>query len=153
MARKPARDVEELVYRAQSGTPDREHRYVYGEASSATNPSYAIRPNKKAVGRKVSTFYVIVILFGFGIAIVAYINNIIAVNKLSAEINQLQAQFDKIANGNAVLKAEVNRKSGWERIGKIANEQIGLRYPAEQARIFDIDEELIDRATTISSQK
>lgn len=146
MAKMPASDVEELVHRAQGDTPTHEHRYVYGDSSATGAPRVAIRPNKKAVGRSVSTFYLIVLLFGFGIAIVAYINNIIVVNRLAAEINQMQAQHVKISNSNAVLRAEINRKSAWERIGKIANDQIGLRYVKEQPTPFDVDEDLMEQA-------
>ena len=128
MAKMLASEVEELVHRAQDDTPIREHRYVYGDSPATSAPRIAIRPNKKAIGRSVSTFYLIVLLFGFGIAIVSYINNIIVVNRLAAEINQMQVQNVKISNNNAVLRAEINRKSAWERIGKIANDQIGLRY-------------------------
>ena len=153
MAKMLASDVEELVHRAQGDTPTREHRYVYGDSPAASAPRVAIRPNKKAVGRSVSTFYLIVLLFGFGIAIVAYINNIIAVNRLAAEINQMQVQHVKISNSNAVLRAEINRKSAWERIGKIANDQIGLRYVKEQPTPFDVDEDLMEQARRKTSTK
>lgn len=149
MARKLAADIDEFVQRAQSDVDERDRRFVYGESS----PGYAIRPNKKVVGRRVSTFYLIVVLFGAGIAIVVYINNIIVVNRLSAEIDQQQLQYDKIVNANAVLKAEINRKSGWERIGKVANEQVGLRYPSEQPTMFDVDNELIERAESVSASQ
>jgi cell division protein FtsB len=146
MAKKLPADVDELVQRAESEPPTREHRYVYGDTPGAARPAYAIRPNKKAVGRKVSTFYLIVVLFSIGVAIVAYINNIIVVNRLAAEINQLQIKYDKISNTNAILSAEINRKSGWERIGRIAADQVGLRYAKEQPVSFDVDEDLMERA-------
>lgn len=146
MAKKLAEDVEELVKRAQSDVPAREHRYVYSDSSTSSRPGYAIRPNKKGVGRKVSTFYLIALLFGFGVAIVGYINNIIVVNRLLAEINQLQTQHDKISNGNAMLKAEIDGKSGRDRMGRVAVEQVGLRDPKEPPTVFDVDEELMEQA-------
>ena len=152
MAKKLASDVEELVRRAQSNVSTPEHRYVYGDSSSTSAPRFVIRPNRRVVGRKVSTFYLIVVLFGVGIAIVAYINNIITVNRLVAEISQMQTQYDKIANGNAALMAEINRKSGWERIGKIASEQVGLRYVNEQPALFDVDEDMMVAARQKSQQ-
>jgi cell division protein FtsL len=153
MGKMLASDVEDLVHRAGGDTPIREHRYVYDDYSATSPPRVAIRPNKKAIGRRVSTFYLIVLLFGFGIATVAYVSNIIAVNRLAAEINQLQAQYVKISNSNAVLRAEINRKSAWERIGKIANDQIGLRYVKEQPTLFDVDEDLMEQARTKASAK
>ena len=146
MARKLAEDVEDLVTVAQRDVPAREHRYVYSNSFMSSRPGYAIRPNKKAVGRKVSTFYLIALLFGFGVAIVGYINNIIVVNRLSAEINQLQTQYDRISNGNALLKVEIDGKSGRDRISKIAAEQVGLQDPKEQPTLFDVDEESMEKA-------
>ena len=146
MAKMLTTDVEELVHRAQDDRPLHQHRYVYGDSPSTGAPRVAIRPNKKAVGRNVSTFYLIVLLFGFGIAIVGYINNIIVVNRLAAEISQMQGQYVRISNSNAVLRAEINRKSAWERIGKIANDQIGLRYVKEQPTWFEVDEDLMEQA-------
>jgi hypothetical protein len=146
MGNKQATGVEELVRRAQSDMPTREHRYVYNESSPANTARFVARPNRKAVGRKVSTFYIIALLFGFGVAIIAYINNIIVVNRLAAEISQMQFQYDKVLNDNAVLRADINRKSGWERIGKIAGEQIGLRYVKEQPTLFGVEEDLLEKA-------
>jgi cell division protein FtsB len=146
MAKKLAEDVDELVRVAQDDVPQREHRYVYSESSTSRRSGYAIRPNKKAVGRKVSTFYLIALLFGVGVAIVGYINNIIVVNTLSSEINLLQIQYDKISNRNAMLRAEIDGKSGRDRIGKIAAEQVGLREPKEPPTAFDVDEELMQQA-------
>jgi len=154
MSKKLAPDVDELLHRAQTDISTRTHRHVYGNSTAtASNAGYAIRPNRKAVSRKVSTFYVIVVLFGFGIAIVGYINNIIVVNRLSAETDELQSQYDKISNSIAALRAEINRKSGWERIGKVASERAGLRYPKEQATPFNVDEDLMKRAKETSSAK
>lgn len=153
MAKKLSSDVAELVHRAQSDVSARENRYVYGDSSASRAPRFVVRPNKKGVDRKVSTFSIIVLLFGFGFAIVSYIGNIIAVNGLAAEVNQLQAQYDKLVNGNAVLKAEINRKSGWERIGKIAGEQVGLRYLKEQPTLFNVDDDMMEEARKRSQTK
>ena len=153
MARELAEDVEELVKKAHSDVPAREHRYVYSNSSTSGRPAYAIRPNKKAIGRKVSTFYVIALLFGCGVAIVGYINNIIVVNRLSAEINQLQTQYARISNGNAMLKAEIDGKSGRDRIGKMAAEQVGLQDPKEPPTMFDVDEESMKRLSNHSQTK
>lgn len=153
MAKKLSSDVAELVQRARSDAPTREHRYVYGDSSASSTPRFVVRPNKKVVGRKVSTFSLIVVLFGCGFVIVSYIGNAIAVNTLAADVNQLQTQLDKIVNSNAALKAEINRKSSWERIGKIANEQLGLRYLKEQPTLFDVDDEMLERAQRVSQAR
>jgi cell division protein FtsL len=150
---KKAPQIDELVRRAQAEVPSQEQRYLYTEHTPSTAPQFAVRRNKKAVGRKVSTFYLIVGLFVVGISIVAYVNNIIVINRLSAEINQMQARYDKIGNTNAVLRSEINRKSGWERIGKIAGDEVGLRYPEEQPELFDVDETLMEKARENSTAK
>lgn len=150
---RKATQVDERVRGAQAEVPLREQRYLYTEHTPSTTPQFAVRRNKKAVGRKVSTFYLIVGLFVIGISIVAYVNNIIVINRLSGEINQMQARYDKIGNTNAVLRSEINRKSGWERIGKIAGQQVGLRYPEEQPVLFDVDETLMEQAGKSSTTK
>jgi len=153
MAKKLAEDVQELVKVAQSDVPARAHRYVYSEPSASRRPGYAIRPNKKAVGRKVSTFYLITLLFGFGVAIVGYINNIIVVNRLSAETNQLQVQYDKVINVNAALKAEIDGKSERDRIVKIAVDRVGLREPKDPPTLFDVDSELMEQTRNNTQTK
>jgi hypothetical protein len=138
-------DIEELVSKARNDAPAAERRYVYSPSSAGSQPGYAVRPNKRAVGRRISTFYLIVVLFGVGVASVGYINNIIVVNRLSGEINRLQVEYDRIANVNATLKAEVDGKSGRARIVKLAGEQAGLREPKEPPRLFGVDEDAMER--------
>ena len=149
MGRKNAADVEELIERvinspvSPSEESEREKRYIFGGDVHPKAPGYAIRQNKKGIHRKASTFNILLILFGSAVAIILYIGNIIAVNQLAVEVSQLQTKLDKIENINAVLQAEINRKSGLERIGKIATEKFGLQYPKEQPIWFDVDEEKV----------
>jgi len=146
MMKKTHDGTDELLQRAREEPPEREHRYVYGGSASRPASGFAVRPNRKGMVRKVSTFYVIVALLCFGVSTVAYVNNVIVVNRLATEINQMQASYDKISNENALLRSEINRKSAWERIGKIAGEQIGLRYAKTPPTLFDVDQDLLDRA-------
>jgi cell division protein FtsL len=150
MARKLAGDLEELVGNteespsARAAQPTREARYIYGGDTHSAAAGYAMRPNKKATRRRISTFNIIVLLFGAGIAVILYISNIIAINQLAVEVNQLRSKCDKIQNTNAALRAEINRKSGRERIGMIATEQLGLKYPKEQPTWFEVDEHKLE---------
>ena len=150
MARKHPADVEELLERAGAGADhpanevEPEKRYVFRGDVQPRAPGYAIRQNKRGIRRRTSTFNIILILFGSAVAIILYIGNIITVNQLAVEVGQLQTKLEKIQNTNAVLQAEVNRKSGWERIGKIAGEQFGLKYPKEQPVWFEVDREKIE---------
>lgn len=147
MARKHPADVEELIERASTSArpllEEREKRYVFAGDVQPNAPGYAIRQNKRGIRRKISTFNIVLILFGSAVTIILYISNIIAVNQLAMEVNQLKTELDKVQNANAVLQAEVNRKSGLERIGKIASERFGLQYPKEQPVWFEVDEEKI----------
>ncbi len=123
--------------------PVRDKRYIFNGDPQAHNAGYAVRPNRKVTRRKVSTFNIILWLFGIGIAIVLYVDNIIAINRLSFEVNQLQTKYDGVVNTNATLRAEVTRKAAWERIGKNATEQLGLMFPTERPTLFDVDQEKI----------
>jgi len=147
MGKKGGGDFQTLLDRAETEPQERvdkldpERRYVYGGESPSTSSGFPLRPNRKSTRRKRSTFNIILILFACGVAIVLYINNIIVVNQLAYEVDQLQVRYGKIMNTNAGLRAEINRKSSWERIGAIATGQLGLKYPGEQPMWFDIDEE------------
>jgi cell division protein FtsL len=83
-------------------------------------------------------------LFLAAVAIVLYISNIIAVNRLAVEVNDLQQKYAAVLNGNEILRAEINRRSSLERIGKIANEQLGLQHPEQQPQVLDVDEKLLN---------
>ncbi len=107
-------------------------------------PGYAPRPNRKAIKRKRSTFQIVLVLFGCGLGIVLYIGNILQVNQTALEVGRLQTEYARLQNANALLKAEIDRKSGWERINKIANERLGLRYPTRQPVWIEVDEERLE---------
>jgi len=121
-----------------------EKRYIYSGETRQGVAGYAIRPNKRGVRRKVSTFNIILILFGAGITIVLYVSNILAVNQLAFDANKLRMKYDSIINVNGALRAEVNRKSALEQIGPVVTGELKLRYPVEQAVIFDVDRRKIE---------
>lgn len=106
-----------------------------------------LRANRKITGRRVSIFNVIVLLFVAGIAIVLYVNNILAVNQLAYEVNRLQIRVDSLTNVNTILLAQVNRKSGLEQIGRIATQELRLQYlpPGEQPVLLELDPEKLKR--------
>ena len=95
--------------------------------------------------RKISTFNVILSLFGLAVAVVFYISNIIAVSHLAAEINTLEERYHTVVNVNQLLRAELSRKSALERISRIASQELGLHHPREQPIWLEIDEELIEK--------
>jgi cell division protein FtsL len=125
-----------------SGAKDR--RLLYNSGDSGTAPR-----NKLAGGglsfrkRKSSTFNVMATLFLAAVAIVLYISNIIAVNRLVVEVGELQQKYAAVVNSNEILRAEVNRRSSLERIGRIASEQLGLQHPKQQAHMLEVDGKLM----------
>jgi cell division protein FtsB len=124
--------------------PGREQRYVYGGSSSSLPPGPGpLRKNVRGVRRRVSTFTVLLILFAFGGASVLYVSNLIAMNRLSGEVNRLRKQYDSLDNVNSFLRSEISKKSTWERISTTAVEKLGLR-PAQAPPVwFDVDWEKI----------
>ncbi len=127
--------------------PRRENRYIYnGTPPRSGETGMPPRQNRKPSRRRVSTFNTIMILFGGGILIVLYVHNIITINHLAADVGQMQARYEAVQNTNASLRAEVNRKSAWERVGKTATEQLGLTFPAEQPLKVTVDPDALARA-------
>ncbi len=119
----------------------------------ANAAGYAVRPVKRPAGRRLSTFNIVVFLFGLGLAIVLYIGNVIAVNQRAFEVNELRAKLDKINNTNISLQAEINRKSSFDRISKVAQEQLGLQFPREQPAHFTIDQDKVKEVEETGKRK
>jgi cell division protein FtsL len=133
-AMRKRRTASELT---ETATPER--RYIYTGDNRPSASGYVVRPNKRAVRARFSTFNIILLLLGFGVAIVLYVNNIITVNRLVVEIDQMQQRYSVIQNTNSSLQAEVTKKSALERIGVIASDELKMRYPPEQPAWIDID--------------
>jgi len=148
MAIREVPDVGEQAHHARPDSavvePQRERRYIFSGDPQERVAGYVVRPNKRGVRRKLSTFNVIVALFVCAAAIILYIGNVIEVNRLALEVNQLQSRHNKIMNSNEALRAEISRKSSLERIGKIATEELRMKYPNGQAIWFDIDLEKLE---------
>lgn len=130
--------------RRQQPVPDR--RYIFNGDMHTAPVGPPLRQNKRARRRRLSTFNVVLVLFGLGTAIVVYVNNILTVNQLAVDVGRLQTRCDSVNNVNAALRADVNRKSSWEHIGAIATGQLGLRHPTEQPVWFEVDEDLVKRS-------
>jgi len=119
--------------------PDREHRYIYSGTSPEVVQGGVLRPNRRATRRKVSTFNIILLLFGVGGAIVFYVNNILSINRLASEIGQLETEYQKIQGINESLRTDVSHKSTLESISPVAHDQLGLRASQTQQIWFKID--------------
>lgn len=120
----------------------KENRYIYnGDPPVQASRGYAVRRNVKGTRKRVSTFNVVLFLFAMAVGGVLYVHNIITINALATEVGQLETKYEKILQSNEVLRSEVNKKSGYERIGNLASERLGLKHPTEQPAQFTIDEE------------
>jgi len=101
--------------------------------------SPVLRVNRKAERRKFSTFNIILLLFGIATAIVVYIGHIISVNHLAIDADKLAQQYDGLLRTRAKLQAEIDRRSGRERIVGIASTRLGLQPPTGQAHWIVVD--------------
>jgi cell division protein FtsL len=146
-----ARDLLDRINRSpqKEARPVPERRYIFGGGRHGPVPPPAAVPrqNRRVARRRYSTFNTIAMVFAAGLVIVLYVNNILTINQLAADVGRLQAQYAVLQNLNASLRAEVNRKSSWERIGSVATDQLGLVFPREQPAPLTIDESTLRRVT------
>jgi cell division protein FtsL len=82
----------------------------------------------KSPAKKVSVFYFLILLVITSIILIIYINNIIAVNQLSAGNNDLREEIKKIVQSNDLLRAESEQLTSFDRIKSIASEKYNLTY-------------------------
>lgn len=116
----------------------RERRYIYNGEARPTTSGYAVRPNRRGEQRKISTFNIIVLLFALGIAIVVYVNNILAVNQLLNETHELDIRLKDIQSVRDVLRSDVSKKGALDKIGPVAKERLGLQSQG-QPILIDVD--------------
>ena len=130
-----------------------ERRYIYGGDPAPAAAVHSVRLNRRPVRRRTSTFNLIVLIFAVGVAIVLYVNNILAVNQLAYEVSQLQARYDSLENTNKNLKAELSKKSVHEKIGAIAAGELKLQDPVEPPVPIEIDRALQERLSSASQSQ
>lgn len=127
-----------------SDSVSKDRRLMYtDDISQSVRTNEPMNRSSNLPKRTSSTFITMAALFGAAVVIILYISNIIAVNRLAVEVGELQQKYEALNNGNEILRAEINRRSRLERIGKIAADQLGLRYPKEQPQLLEIDEKLV----------
>jgi cell division protein FtsL len=99
--------------------------------------------NRRVVRRRVSPFTVVILLMCAAVAIVLYISNIIAVDQLLNEVNSLETRHKQILMEQEILKAQINKMAGLERIQELAEKDLGLVTPKEPPGWLDVDRERI----------
>jgi cell division protein FtsL len=146
MSPDPPRTTE----RSQIPPPEqRQRRMIYGGTMpippQAELPQGTTLPpvNRKYTQRKVSPFNIILILIGTAAAIVLYISNVIAVNQLVNDIHKSEVRLQDIQSEQEALRARINQMSSLERIRKRAEDELGLKNPADVPGWIDVDQEKI----------
>jgi hypothetical protein len=130
----------------------KDRRYIYNGNTGGNAAPGGTRSNRKGVRRTASTFNIILLLFGLGGAVVFYINNILAINKLSVEIDVLRRRHEQIVDLNTKLRGEVTKKSSWDRIGTLAAAN-GLHPAQQQPEWITIDRNRIRELDALSFRR
>jgi cell division protein FtsL len=138
------REARDLVY---NGTT-----HPLNDEAAPVNTLQAPR-SKKQNKRKVSPFTIVLLLLGGAVSSVLYIGNILAVGHLMVQINQLQIKHQQIMNEQELLKAQINRLSGLERIQQLARDQLGLQNPKQLPVWIEIDPERINEVEEVFRQQ
>jgi cell division protein FtsL len=124
-----------------------ERRYVYNGNDGAQQHEVATRGNRPVKRRKQSPFNVIAVVVMVSLLIVVYVWLKISVNQLFDEVAALNALYKTTQDANEVLRADINKKSTLDRIGKVATEQLAMVAAKEQPRAFEVDADQMARLT------
>ncbi len=139
-------------------SPPQQRRMIYGGTMpippQAELPQGTTLPpiNRKYMQRKVSPFNIILLLMGTAAAIVLYISNVIAVNQLVNDIHKSDVRLQEIQSDQEALRARINQMSSLERIRKRAEEELGLKNPADVPGWIDVDQEKIRSIEEVSRE-
>jgi cell division protein FtsL len=134
------RETRDMVY---NGTPE-----SLNDDEVPANTLQAPR-NKKLKKRRIAPFTIILLLLGGAVSSVLYIGNILAVGHLMVQNNLLQTKHRQILNEQELLKAQINRLSGLERIQQLAHDQMGLQNPKQLPVWIEIDPERVNEVEDV----
>ncbi len=90
------------------------------------------RTARRSRTRELTTFNIVLLLIVAAIVITAYISNIIKVDALTAELVTIEKEQKQLLQQRENLRAELNMLSSYNRIQRIATEQIGLVHAPQQ---------------------
>jgi cell division protein FtsB len=99
--------------------------------------------NRRYTKRRVSPFNIILVLMASAAAIVLYISNIIAVDQLVNDIHKSDVRLQQVLNEQEELRARINQMSSLEKIRKRAEDELGLKNPADVPGWIDVDQDKI----------
>ncbi len=123
---KPSRDIRSR----EDMSPD--PRYIFNGDGHPLPSDVMVRKNKPGNKKRQSPLKTIVAIFLLTALGVFTIKNIVTIDQLAQDINDKRLRYSAIKNTNELLKAEINRKSGMERIIPIAQKDLGMMLPKEQ---------------------
>jgi cell division protein FtsL len=83
----------------------------------------------------VKTFGIIIVLT---LALVCYISNVIAINRLSREIQKSDAAYNEAKNLNITLESDLVHLQRIERISNVAYEKLGLKTQKESPILIKV---------------
>ena len=138
------REARDMVYNGTAHT-------LYDDAAP-TNTLQAPE-KKKQKRRKISPFTIVLLLLGGAVSSVLYIGNILTVGHLMIQNNQLQIKHQQILNEQELLKAQINRLSGMERIQQLAHDQLGLQNTKQLPVWIEIDPERVSEVEEVFQQQ
>jgi cell division protein FtsL len=134
-----------MVY---SGSPNPMYR-----SSHISSDTPSMVQNRKKTKRKISPFVVMVGLFVLAVVSVLYIGNILAVGHLLGQINHLQIKHQQMLSEQEILRAQINRMAGLERIQQIAQNQLGMQKPKQLPVWIEIDPERVQQVEEVIQQQ
>jgi cell division protein FtsL len=104
-------------------------------AAFSTNPPLdyvqAATPRKRRV-KGLTTFNIVLVLIAFAVLITFYISNVVTVDSLMVEQIELQKTEQMLLQERENLRAEINQLSSYNRIQRIAVEDLGLVHANQQ---------------------
>ncbi len=78
--------------------------------------------------KKVSLFYVILIMVALCVTVVVYVSNSIEIKKLAVNNNLLKEEIKRHVQANDMLSNEVEMLSSFDRISSLAGKKFSLKY-------------------------
>lgn len=78
--------------------------------------------------RKVSLFYLILIMVALCVTVVVYVSNSIEIKKLAVNNNLLKEEIKRQVQDNDMLINEVEKLSSFDRISDLAGRKFALKY-------------------------
>lgn len=89
-------------------------------------------PPRRRRLRRLTTFNIVAMLIVFAVLVTVYISNIVIVDGLMMQQIELERQEQLLLQERETLRAEINMLSSYNRIQKIATEELGLVHANQQ---------------------